>query len=734
MNVMRLSGKYVKFAVYLIVVVLANVVGLTLFFRADLTANKVYSISAASREAVATLSEPLTINVFFTRNLPAPHNNTERYLHDLLEEYAYYGNRFFNYRFFDVNPDEGDVTAETKRNQDLAKDYGIFPVQIQAIEKDEVKFMKAYMGLVLIHGDIIEKIPTVLNTDGLEYQLTTAIRKLNNKVSALLALPEKVRVELYLSSSLNGVAKFMRLEDLPQLPDRVREIVERVNRKSYGKLDFVHRDPSADAALEADALKHKLMSLNWPALSNGQVPPGKGIIGLVMTYQEKAVTIPLIHVFKIPLIGTQYQLTETVELEELVNNSLEALIDINENLGVLADLGAIDLSGEPPQGFPGQPQTDSQKSFKTLASQNYSIKNVELKKGAIPAGLKTLVIPGPTETFSDYELFQIDQFLMQGKSLAIFLDAFNEVFPGQAAMGQQGPVYLPLDTGLEKLLAHYGVRINRSLVLDENCFKQKLPEQMGGGERPVYFAPLLRNRDINNEPTFMRNIKGMVTVKASPLSLDAERLKANGLTATRLLSSSERSWEMTGQINLNPMFIRPPQDATQLKAFPLAYLLEGEFSSYFEGKAIPERVVEKEAEAPAADDAPAAGQTPAAETAPGGQIASQGKFLSRGRPGKIFLMASTEMIKDNVIGEEGRSPNEVFIMNLIDHLNGRDDIAVMRSKEQRFNPLDETSAAAKTLVKAFNIAGLPVLVVLFGLAVWWRRHTRKKRLQLMFQK
>ena len=52
---------------------------------------------------VSTLSEPLTINVFFTRNLPPPHNQTERYLRDLLEEYAIRANKYFNYRFYDVS-------------------------------------------------------------------------------------------------------------------------------------------------------------------------------------------------------------------------------------------------------------------------------------------------------------------------------------------------------------------------------------------------------------------------------------------------------------------------------------------------------------------------------------------------------------------------------------------------------------------------------------------------------
>ncbi len=71
--------KYFKFILYIVVIILINIVGVTLFFRADLTRDKIYSLSPASSSVVATLSEPLTIKVFFSKNLPAPHNNTERY-------------------------------------------------------------------------------------------------------------------------------------------------------------------------------------------------------------------------------------------------------------------------------------------------------------------------------------------------------------------------------------------------------------------------------------------------------------------------------------------------------------------------------------------------------------------------------------------------------------------------------------------------------------------------------
>jgi hypothetical protein len=92
------------------------------------------------------------------------------------------------------------------------------------------------------------------------------------------------------------------------------------------------------------------------------------------------------------------------------------------------------------------------------------------------------------------------------------------------------------------------------------------------------------------------------------------------------------------------------------------------------------------------------------------------------------------MLKDNVLDAGGRGSNATFILNTIDYLNGREDIAVMRAKVQRFNPVEDTQAAVKTFVKASNIVGLPVLVVIFGFGVWFRRHSRKKQIQMMFHR
>lgn len=589
--------KYIKFSIYVIVLVLVNLAGITLFLRQDLTKNHKYSLSKASKKVVSTLSEPLTIKAFFTSNLPAPYNNNERYLKDLLEEYSINSNSYFNFQFYDVSPEE-NIDKDTDKNQQMAQDYGIYPIQIQSIEKDEVKFKNAYMGLVIIHGDLIEKIQPITSTDKLEYELTTSIKKLNNKVSALLNLSEKIKVKLFLSSSLEKVAGLMKLSNLSQLPEKINNMVGKLSDKNYDQLKFSYMDPHKDSGGKESIDKYGIMNLQWPAFEEENIQAGQGAIGLVMEYKDKTVKIPLLQVLQNPFFGTQYELADMKNMEEMINKNIEALIDINEDIGYLTSHGAFNLYGAPQSRNPMEEQPEQTlSSFKTLVSKNYTFKNIDLAKNRIPEGIQCLVIARPTEKFTDHELFQIDQHVMKGNNLAVFYDPFKEVLPSnQGGLNMQNnqrqPMYFPLDTGLEALLEHYGVTVNKSYVMDKSCYKQQKPAQLGGGEQEIFFAPLIKNKSINKDPDFMNNIKEMFALKVSPVQINQARVDETGLKATKLFSSSEESWEMKDQINLNPMFISPPDSQTNMQSYALAYLLEGEFESYFKGKPIPIKKVE----------------------------------------------------------------------------------------------------------------------------------------------
>ena len=732
---MYLSPKHIKFITYAVIVVLVNIAATTLYKRFDLTAGNFFSISDISKTVVGTLSEPLTINVFFTKNLPAPHNNTEQYLHDLLAEYALSANRHFNYRFYDVSPDLGDLSPKAMENQALANSYGIRPVQIQAVEKDEVKFQKAYMGLVIIHGDQIEKIPTIQSTDGLEYKLTTAIRKLNNKVSALLALEGRIQVTLYQSSSLDEVAPMMRLNNLTDIPGKVEAVVNRLSTRSYDKIAYKYVNPFTDANLEDVVKKHQLLQLNWPELDQGRIKAGSGIIGLVMQYGSKAVTIPLLNVIKVPIIGTQYQLVNLDGLEDVISANIDTLIDIHQNLGILEDFGSLPIISAPPSNPRGRSQARGG-NFKTQVSQNYSLRGVKLTEGPLSDEFECLIIPRPQDKFSDFDLFQIDQFLMKGKSLAIIFDPLKEIQSQNQQFRMAGVNfgYQPLDSGLEKLLAHYGVTVEPSIIMDENCFYQKLPREMGGGEGPIYFAPLIKNQNIANHLPYMQNINGLIALKASPINLDHERIKSNGLTVQTLIRSSGKSWEVKEHINFDPTFIRLPNPDVERRSFDLACMIEGAFPSSFAGKPIPEKKdpgmlgAENQVQA---DEANKRNPEPEENAS---KIKGIQHVVEKGQPGKLFVLASTEMMLDSLMSSGGYRGNDIFILNILDYLNGQPEVAVMRSKLQQFRPLDDISNFERTAVKAVNIIGLPLIVIVLSLLMWYRRHSYKKQIQIQFRK
>jgi len=584
------------------------------------------------------------------------------------------------------------------------------------------------MGLVIIHGDMIEKIPTITTTDGLEYKLTTSIQKLNNKISALLNLEEKIRIKLFLSSSLKTIAPYMRLKELPAIPKQLEETIAKLNAKNFGQLTFEYLDPSKDKSLESTLKDYDVLNLSWPAIPDKNIEEGSGAVGLVLEYADKALSIPIVNVMRIPIFGTQYNMIDMNEIEGIINENIESLIDINEDIGYLADHGTLKVSMGTMMN-PLQQDQSNISNFRSLTSQNYTLRDFNLKSGAIPDSFNCMVIAGAKETFSDYELFQIDQFLMRGKNLALFLDSFNEIMPqnNQPYAYNQRPQYVPINTGLEKLLEHYGVNVKKSYVMDENCFKQMSRTRMGGGETPIYFAPIIKNEFINHDLDFIKSIKEMIVLKASPLKLDEKRIDEHGLKATRLFASSEKSWEMSGRISLDPRFIQPPS-ADEMQSMPLAYMLEGEFPSYFAGKPIPEKEADEEE---GKEDEKAPPEKPDETLL---KIKGEGEIITKGKPGRISIMATSEVLKNTMVDEEGRSSNSTFIMNLLDTLNNRNEIAVMRSKEQRFNPLMETTPAKKTFIKAFNIAGLPMLVVAFGLIILFRRHSRQKTIRLMFQK
>jgi len=727
---------YIKFGIYLIIILLINIVSVSLFFKVDLTSNELYSLSKASIDAVSTLKEPMMVKVFFSKNLPAPWNDIEPYLHDLLDEYKANASEDFNYHFYPIDSRQGELSKVAEKNRKDATAYGINPINLYKAAQEEQKSLLAYMGLVITHGDVVEKLPVIESTDNLEYKITSAIKKLNSKISSFLNMDGKISIVLVQSSSMNSLVPLLKLKGFEVMKERVQRIVEDLNTKAYGKLEFVYLDPSNANGKAKLLKKFDRFKMSWPKKELGQgkvLEAGEGIFALGLMYKDKSIEMKLLGTrFNPKTFSNEYYISDDKEIKEFARENISYVLNINDDIGYLSSHGTKPLAPNLPPEYRHliKPKPGELKIMGAVLNQNYNVKLVDLKRGSIPDGIDTLIIAGAKEPFTDWELFQIDQFLMEGHSLAIYADSFKELKQqNQYQRGQS--ISIPNETGLNKLLKHYGFTVKNAYVLDKSCYVNR---DRNRGSQPIYIAPIVQNKNINHDNGFMSNITGLVMFKNSPIEIDKKIIKNMNIKVKKLFSSSDKAWELKGPMNQQTLMMSvPPAKQEDMKKFELALIAEGSFSSYFKGRDIPKKPVKKNDEKIKKDEKL---KNPV-ETKTVSALKTEKSFIAKGTRGKIFLIGSSELLSDQILqaptGTNTRSQMPLFLVNLFDYLNNKEDMAVLRSKVQRFNPIEKSKVGTRDFIKFFNIAGVPLIFIIIGIFVFIIRQKKKKKIEAIFK-
>lgn len=140
--------------------------------RIDLTENKIYSLSSATKEILKGLDDIVTIKLFFSEELPVRVLPVKQEVESLLVEYERIGKG--NLRIKKVD------TSEAKGQQE-AFSLGIPQLQFSGIEKDKLEVSQGFFGgAVLLEGES-EAIPVFDEGGNFEYQFTSAINKLIRK-------------------------------------------------------------------------------------------------------------------------------------------------------------------------------------------------------------------------------------------------------------------------------------------------------------------------------------------------------------------------------------------------------------------------------------------------------------------------------------------------------------------------------------------------------------------------
>lgn len=659
---------------FLLLILFANIVSSKSFFRIDLTSPKSYSLSKVSKQTVKTLEEPFSVKVFFSDNLPSPYSSVYQYIKDVLVEYKGSANANFSYELVDMKKAE---------NETLARGYGISQIQIQELKNNEVGFKQVWMGLALIYADRIEAINNITSSDGLEYKLTAKMQEMISTTSALSGLEGKAKLSLYSSSALS---KF-RIIGLEDLPSAVEKIFQNVNKKNMNRLDFVKIDPP-ESDIPSLSEKYGLQVLNWVEEDGVQ---HSGVLGIVLEYGDKFTLLPL--QIGRDLFGRNMVAGDD-DLEENIEESLKSIVSKSEEIGYVTGHGELDI----------EDSSNGSGRLSSLVSDRYTFREIDLANEEIPSKYTAIVIDGPKSSFTDEELYKIDQYILRGGNVLVFADSFDEKIPeGEMAYYMQ-PSYTANGTNLNVLLEKYGIELGKNYVMDKNCYSQN---NQNYGKVNFYFAPMLQKDSLNQKSEITKNLGYVIMIQNS--SVDVSKAQDNkDLKVTVLAKSSPDSWTVDKDISINPLAISVPSETESFKSENLAVLIEGKFSSAFDS-------------------------SPEKEKLSGYNSLSAKNHLSKSvQNGKILVITSSKLTTSQLLDENGSEPVSLFVRNAVDYMNGETELCAMRTKGLSLSTLTVKNVQASVFAKYFNEAGLAVIVAVCGLLVLLKIRAKKRAIRAKY--
>jgi gliding-associated putative ABC transporter substrate-binding component GldG len=153
------------------IVIVINILSDQLYFRLDLTADKSYTLSKATKNILRSLEEPVTVTAYFTEEVPPQLLQARKDFKDLLIEFSNVAKGNLVYEFIDPNKSE---ELERKAMQE-----GIMPSIVNVRERDQMMQKRVFMGAVLKMGSEKEMIPMVQAGSAMEYDLASSIKKLS---------------------------------------------------------------------------------------------------------------------------------------------------------------------------------------------------------------------------------------------------------------------------------------------------------------------------------------------------------------------------------------------------------------------------------------------------------------------------------------------------------------------------------------------------------------------------
>ena len=192
------SNSLLQLAASAIILITLNILSSYFFTRLDLTAERRYSLSSATVKLAGELKDVVYIRIYLDGDLPPGFKRLRNATRELLDEYRIYSSENIDYEFIDPSS-VGNEKERMELYKQLAK-KGLFPTNLEVKDQGKksekiifpgalVSYKNQEVPLQLLKSQLGGDPEVMLNNsiEGLEYEITSAIRKLTQPLAKEVA-------------------------------------------------------------------------------------------------------------------------------------------------------------------------------------------------------------------------------------------------------------------------------------------------------------------------------------------------------------------------------------------------------------------------------------------------------------------------------------------------------------------------------------------------------------------
>lgn len=188
------------FAILLMLIAAANLASSLIFTRFDLTSEKRYTLSPATRDMLRQLDDYVYFRVYLDGDFPAGFKKLRRETKEMLDEFRAYS-KFIGYEF--INPSESENKQEREETYKILIERGLSPTDLQVRTKQGMQQQIIFPGALVFYRDRefpVELLDNQLNAppeavlnssaQNLEFKFAEVIKKLSRLQKPAIAFIE----------------------------------------------------------------------------------------------------------------------------------------------------------------------------------------------------------------------------------------------------------------------------------------------------------------------------------------------------------------------------------------------------------------------------------------------------------------------------------------------------------------------------------------------------------------